>query len=58
MYISKTCFENYSQKKIRDFWTQHKDCEQQLKSWFQETNKVHCQDFASILIIKWYGFDL
>ena len=24
---------------LRDFWKNHADCEQQLKSWFQETSK-------------------
>lgn len=25
-----------SKKALRDFWIQHPDCEQQLKSWFKE----------------------
>lgn len=25
---------------LRDFWEMHGDCEQQLKSWFQETSKA------------------
>ncbi len=25
---------------MREFWEKHKDSEQQLKSWFQETNSV------------------
>ena len=28
-----------SKKILRDFWTGHADCEQQLKSWFQETSR-------------------
>jgi len=27
-----------SKKTIRDFWQSHPDCEQQLKSWYQETS--------------------
>ena len=25
---------------LRDFWTRHKDCEQQLKSWFNEAERA------------------
>jgi mRNA interferase HigB len=25
---------------LRDFWEVHADCEQQLKSWFQEASKA------------------
>jgi mRNA interferase HigB len=28
-----------AKKILRDFWFVHADCEQQLKSWFQETSK-------------------
>jgi mRNA interferase HigB len=28
-----------AKKILRDFWTKHADCEQQLKSWFQEAEK-------------------
>lgn len=28
-----------AKKILREFWDRHVDCEQQLKSWFQETNK-------------------
>ena len=27
-------------KILREFWEIHPDCEQQLKSWFKETNKA------------------
>ena len=27
-----------AKKILRDFWDIHSDCEQQLKSWYQETN--------------------
>ena len=29
-----------SKKTLRKFWEKHKDSEQQLKSWFQETNSI------------------
>jgi mRNA interferase HigB len=29
-----------AKKILRDFWEIHADCEQQLKSWFQETSKA------------------
>lgn len=29
-----------AKKTLRDFWNQHTDCEQQLKSWFQEAEKA------------------
>jgi len=25
---------------LRNFWTKHKDCEEQLKSWYNEVNKT------------------
>lgn len=28
-----------SKKILREFWTVHSDCEQQLKSWYQEVSK-------------------
>ena len=28
-----------SKKVLREFWTVHSDCEQQLKSWYQEVSK-------------------
>jgi mRNA interferase HigB len=29
-----------AKKILREFWEIHPDCEQQLKSWFKETNKA------------------
>ena len=29
-----------ARKILRDFWEKHKDCEQQLKSWFSEAEKA------------------
>jgi len=28
-----------AKKSLRDFWSNHPDCEQQLKSWFREAEK-------------------
>jgi len=28
-----------AKKTLRDFWVNHPDCEQQLKSWYQEAEK-------------------
>ena len=30
-----------AKKILRDFWEKHNDCEQQLKSWFQEAEKAN-----------------
>lgn len=29
-----------AKKTLRDFWEKHADCEQQLKSWFQEADEA------------------
>lgn len=29
-----------TKKILREFWEKHNDCEQQLKSWFQEASKA------------------
>lgn len=29
-----------AKKILREFWERHNDCEQQLKSWFQEASKA------------------
>lgn len=38
-------YENFTlriiaKKVLRDFWKTHPDCEQQLKAWYQETDKA------------------
>ena len=33
-----------AKKILRDFWLAHTDCEQQLKSWFQETSKAEWEN--------------
>lgn len=34
---------------LRDFWIKHKDCEQQLKSWFNEAERAN---WSSPVVIK------
>jgi mRNA interferase HigB len=34
---------------LREFWEKHNDCEQQLKSWYQEANQAN---WASVNEIK------
>ena len=29
-----------AKKTLRDFWSKHNDCEEQLKSWYNETSKT------------------
>ena len=54
-------------KILREFWEIHPDCEQQLKSWFKETNKAvwkNSNDIkseypsASILINNLFVFNI
>jgi mRNA interferase HigB len=35
-------------KILREFWEKHSDCEQQLKSWYQETSKAEWQNSNEI----------
>jgi len=37
-----------SKKVLREFWEKHADSEQQLKSWFQETNGVEWKNTKQI----------
>ena len=37
-----------AKKILRDFWIVHTDCEQQLKSWFQETSKAAWENLNMI----------
>ena len=30
---------------LREFWGKHTDCEQQLKAWYQETEKANWKSF-------------
>lgn len=33
-----------AKKVLRDFWEKHSDCEQQLKSWYQEAEKANWEN--------------
>ena len=33
-----------AKKILRDFWKKHSDCEQQLKSWYQEASNAEWQN--------------
>ena len=39
-----------AKKTLRDFWENHADCEQQLKSWYQEAEKATWQNPNEIKI--------
>jgi mRNA interferase HigB len=48
-----------AKRTLREFWEKHADCEQQLKSWFQETKKARYKnpnelklDYPSASILK------
>lgn len=37
-----------AKKTLREFWQNHKDCEQQLKAWYQETSKAKWKNTKDI----------
>lgn len=37
-----------AKRALRDFWMKHADCEDQLKSWFKETEKSHWRDLNEL----------
>jgi mRNA interferase HigB len=37
-----------AKKILREFWQKHADCEQQLKSWFQEVSKAKWKNTKDI----------
>lgn len=37
-----------AKKTLREFWQKHPGCEQQLKSWFQETSQVEWKSTKDI----------
>ena len=39
-----------AKKILRDFWEKHTDCEQQLKSWYQETSNAGWKNSNEIKI--------
>lgn len=43
------CFVRVIAKKVlRDFWSKHPDCEQQLKAWYQEAEKARWKSFNQL----------
>ncbi len=40
LYICKKDLRVIAKKKLRDFWKNHEDGEQQLKAWFREAEKA------------------
>jgi len=38
--VKRTAVRVIAKKILRDFWTKHPDCEQQLKAWYQEADKA------------------
>ncbi|MDQ8003942.1 MAG: type II toxin-antitoxin system HigB family toxin [Pedobacter sp.] len=39
-----------AKKILRDFWLNHADCEQQLKSWYKEADKAKWTNFNELKI--------
>lgn len=39
-YLCFVVLRVIAKKILRDFWLAHMDCEQQLKTWYQETSSV------------------
>jgi len=37
-----------AKRTLRDFWTIHTDCEEQLKSWYREADKAEWSNFNEI----------
>lgn len=37
-----------AKKTLLEFWLKHKDCEQQLKAWYQETSKAKWRNTKDI----------
>ena len=37
-----------AKKILREFWTKHNDCEQQLKAWYQETSNAEWKNTNEI----------
>jgi mRNA interferase HigB len=38
-----------AKRTLREFWEKHRDCEQQLKSWYQEASKAEWNKPSEIL---------
>ena len=39
IFVKRKQLRVIAKKILRDFWEKHSDCEQQLKSWYQEADK-------------------
>ena len=37
-----------AKRTLREFWNKHADCEQQLKAWYQETEKANWKSFNEL----------
>lgn len=37
-----------AKRTLRDFWIKHADCEQQLKSWYRETEKAEWENINKL----------
>jgi mRNA interferase HigB len=37
-----------AKRTLRDFWIKHADCEQQLKSWYRETEKAKWENINKL----------
>ena len=37
-----------AKRTLRDFWMKHADCEQQLKSWYRETEKAEWENINEL----------
>jgi mRNA interferase HigB len=38
----------FAKKILREFWEKHSDCEQQLKSWYQEADKGNWENLNEL----------
>jgi len=41
IFVKRLLVRVLSKKRLRDFWIKHNDCEQQLKSWYEEALDAH-----------------
>ncbi len=53
--ILLSLFQNFTlrviaKKPLREFWLKHADCEQQLKSWYRETEKSNWNDINELKV--------
>ena len=48
IFIKTICLRIISKKTLKEFWQKHSDCEQQLKAWYQETNRTAWKNSVQI----------